>query len=98
MDDYFINRYRAQRATVTALNQKHILESGCVEAPTPTTARHLRFAQLGLIEGQHPHGYTPDVTCGNERCVAQKHVYLRRWKMFGRKTKGRTGRRKQDGK
>jgi hypothetical protein len=92
---YLVNRYNTQRDAITLLNREHILETGCLEVDTPTKARHLRFAQLGLVEGQHPHGYTPDVTCGNERCVAQKHVYLRRWKMFGRKTKGRTGKRSE---
>lgn len=82
---YHTARYAIQRAEIEKLNQQHVLlnRAGvCLKAATASKARRLRFAQLGIVEGQHPHGFTPDVSCGDPLCVAKAHVYLRRWKLF----------------
>ena len=58
---------------------------GCTFAPTASTARTMRFKQLGIARGRQPVGTTVDASCGNPLCYAAEHVILRRWKSYGGK-------------
>ncbi len=71
--------------TAEVLSFEPVYVDGCTLAPTPSTARTMRFKQLGGAQGRQPVGTTVDVSCGNSLCYTAKHVVLRRWKSFGGK-------------
>jgi hypothetical protein len=61
----------------------------CMELESPSMRRTYRVWSLGYTLGGRgnninplPRGNTVDVTCGNDKCFAPEHVYLRPWKMW----------------
>lgn len=65
----------------------------CMEDDYPSMVRSRRFLALGISPRAKPSGHTVDVRCGNPRCYAPEHTYLRPlksikespWKDLGRR-------------